>query len=298
MRLILLISAVILLSFSAAAQPSRVLVVFAAASLTDAFEDLREAFIARNPGVDILYEFGSSSALAAQLMEGAEADIFASANLPQVHNVVEAGLASSDASRWFATNTLVIIVRQELASSLTNARMLARPGLAVVIANADVPIRVYTDELLQTLDALYGADYADTVLANVVSEEENVRRLVTKVVLGEADASIVYRTDVTPDIADELGVVELPAGTSPIAQYPLVVLANSPQPELARAFVDFMLGDEGQGILATWGFCPPINSGPALAPTPEATPETTSEATPEPAPEATAQPSADEHDCG
>src|SRR5690606_30243969 len=115
-----------------------------------------------------------------------------------------------------------------------------------------------TDQMLDNAaaDAAYGAEFKTAVLANIVSEEANVRQLAAKVVLGEADAGVVYKSDVTPDIADQVQVIEIPEALNVIAVYPLAAISDSASPEMAQAFVDLVLSDEGQAILAKWGFGP------------------------------------------
>jgi molybdate transport system substrate-binding protein len=115
-------------------------------------------------------------------------------------------------------------------------------------------------------------------LANVVSEEPNVRQVVARVVLGEADAAIVYRTDITPDVAESLTIIELPTAIeSPIARYPIAPLLDAPHPDSAAQFIEFVLSDEGQAILQKWGFCSPGSPEEMIEATPEVTPEITPE---------------------
>jgi molybdate transport system substrate-binding protein len=241
--------------WSAGAQDAQTLTVFAASSLTDAFEEIATAFEAANPGVDIAFNFASSSDLATQLSEGAPADIFASANARQMTVATDAGRIAGR-PYTFVKNRLVLIVPADNPADIQSLRDLANEGVNLVIAAPDVPVRDYTNTMLDRLaaDPGYGEEYRTAFLANVVSEEENVRQVSAKVALGEADAGIVYLSDVTPDIADEVLALPIPDALNTIATYPIAVTNDSANPELAQAFVDFVLSDAGQDALVSWGF--------------------------------------------
>jgi molybdate transport system substrate-binding protein len=231
------------------------LLVFAAASLTDAFNEIVETFEAQNPGVTVVTNYGGSSGLATQLIEGGVADLFASANNAQMQRVMEAGVVVDD-PQTFATNRLVVIVPGDNPGGIETLADLANPGLKLILAMGGVPVREYTDQMIAALAAhpAYGDGYADAVYANLMSEEENVRQVVAKVALGEADAGVVYTSDVTPDVAPNLSQIEVPDAFNVIATYPIVRLADAPHPEVAAAFLDFVLSEDGQAILGRWGF--------------------------------------------
>lgn len=231
------------------------LIVFAAASLTDAFDEINAAFEAQNPGVTVLANYGGSSGLATQLLEGAPADVFASANTRQMQNVVDAGLVTADPAT-FATNRLVIIAPADNPAGLQTPADLAQPGIKLVLATSGVPVRDYTDQMVELLaaDPAYPTNFAEAVYANLVSEEENVRQVAAKVALGEADAGVVYTSDVTPDIAADVQQIAVPDAVNVIAAYPIAPVAAAPHPEAAQRYVDFMLSSEGQAILMRWGF--------------------------------------------
>jgi len=239
------------------AQSATTLTVFAAASLTDAFEDLATDFEAANPGVEVLFNFAGSSDLAAQLAEGAPADVFASANNRQMQAAKDAGRIAG-ASVTFVKNRLVLVVPSDNPANITGLRDLANDGVLLVVAAPDVPVRDYTNTMLDRLaaDASYGEAYREAFLANVVSEEQNVRQVSAKVALGEADAGIVYLSDVTPDISDAVLALPIPDSLNTIASYPIAVTDDSAAPELAQAFVDYVISDEGQATLAGWNFIP------------------------------------------
>ena len=226
--------------------------VFAASSLTDALQETAVVFQAQHPDTIITFNFAGSSQLAAQLTEGVPADVFASANPTQMQNVVEAGRITADASRPFVANKLTLIVPADNPAQLTGLTDLNRPNIHLILAVPGVPVRQYTDEIVAKL----GPDFATAFYNNVVSEEENVRQVAAKIALGEADAGIIYTSDITPDIAPQVQQISIPATQNVIATYLIAPVANSSQPELARQFIAFILSPEGQIILAKWGFIP------------------------------------------
>lgn len=243
-----------------AAQPSGTteLTVFAAASLTDSFKEIAQAFQADHPGVNIVYNFAGSQALSTQLKEGAKADVFASANNTEMKNVQAAGLAD-DTAKVFVTNRLAVIVPADNPGGIHALVDLAKPNLKLVIAQKTVPVGEYTVSMLEKMsaDPDYGADFGAAVLKNVVSEENNVKAVVAKVALGEADAGVVYASDVTPDVASRVKPIAVPDEFNQIARYPIVVLKGSAQQQLASDFVVFVLAaDGGQKILQKWNFIP------------------------------------------
>jgi molybdate transport system substrate-binding protein len=251
----MIIVGMLALTGSASAQAERRLIVFAAASLTDAFEEIGTAFETAHPGVDVVFNFAGSSELAAQLAEGAPAEVFASANARQMQIARAAGRVGGW-PRTFARNRLVLIVPADNPAHITRLRDLGNDGVLLIIAAPDVPVRDYTDSLLERLaaDPAYGETYRQAVYANVVSEEQNVRQVAAKVALGEADAGIVYASDVTPDIAGQVQAIVIDDALNTIARYPIAHTNDAADPELAQAFVCFVLSDAGQDILARWNF--------------------------------------------
>jgi molybdate transport system substrate-binding protein len=230
-------------------------IVFAAASLTDAMTEVAHSFEAANPGTMVTLNFGSSSQLAAQLVEGAPADVFASANPTQMQVVVDDGRVEGEPA-LFATNRLTAIVPADNPAGIESLDDLAQPGIALVLAVPGVPVRDYTDESIAKLadDPAYGLAFADAFYANLVSEEDNVRQVAAKVALGEADAGVVYTSDVTPDIADQVIQIAIPDAYNVIASYPIAPIADAPNPAGAVAFVDHVMSGEGQAILGRWRF--------------------------------------------
>jgi len=216
--------------------------VFAAASLTDAFTELGDAFLLERPGADLTFSFGSSADLARQIVEGAPVDVFASADLTNMAKVVDAGPASSD-PRVFATNRAEIVVAPGNPLDITGLDDLTRDDLVVVVCAPEVPCGTYASEVFDNAG----------VEITPASYEANVKAVVTKVTLGEADAGIVYATDVLA-AGNAVSGVEIPSGINVIAEYPVVAVSDN---GVAQAFIDFVTGAGGQRILASNGFGAP-----------------------------------------
>jgi molybdate transport system substrate-binding protein len=220
------------------------LLVFAAASLTDAFADLESAFEAANPGIDVLVSTGASSALREQILEGAPADVYASANEANMRVVVDAGEAAAEPV-VFAHNDLVIAVPAGNPGGVTGLEDFARSDLLVGLCAAGVPCGDFAG---QVLDAAGVVPEPDTA-------EPTVRALLAKLEDGELDAGLVYRTDVIA--SSRVDGIEVPPQWNVEARYPIVTLAGSGRPETAAAFVAFVVSAEGRGILERWGFTAP-----------------------------------------
>jgi len=230
------------------------LTVFAAASLSNAFNQIGAAFSATNPGVIVVYNFAGSNQLATQIGEGAPVDVFASANRWQMDVAVESGRVDAAAPQVFVTNRLVVVVPADNPAGIDALDDLAAPGTLIVLAAEEVPAGQYALEFLDKAadDAAFPTGFNDAVLANVVSYEENVRSVLTKIALGEADAGIVYASDAISEPA--VTALDIPDALNVVAEYPIAALNNSARAGVAAAFVAFVLGPEGQGILGEYGF--------------------------------------------
>jgi molybdate transport system substrate-binding protein len=224
------------------------LIVSAAASLTDAFTDIGAAFEDANPGVTVTFTFGPSDGLASQIIEGAPVDVFASASPTWMDAIEDEGPRVSGRTD-FARNRLAIVVPADNPAGVEGMNDLAADGVQLVLAAEGVPVGDYAREVLAN------AGIADEALENLVSNEEDARAVLAKVLSGDADAGIVYITDVTPDIADQVSLIEIPDDVNVIATYPIAVVTGSQEADLAQRFVDFVLGD-GQETLADHGFVP------------------------------------------
>jgi len=223
--------------------------VLAAASLTGAFTRIGTDFEQANPDVTVRFSFGPSDGLATQILEGAPADVFAPASPKYMDQVRSDGPGVTDEVE-FARNTLAVIVPSDNPAHVGSLDDLARPGVKLVLAAVGVPAGDYARGILANAGIQKGA------LANVVSNEEDVKGVVQKVLLGEADAGIVYRTDVTPDISARVREISIPDGVNAIATYPIAVIDGSRHGPVAETFVRFVTGP-GQATLGTFGFLPP-----------------------------------------
>lgn len=233
---------------------SRPLTVYAAASLTDAFIEMGKAFEAGHSGVIVVFNFGGSQNLRTQIEQGAPADVFASANTREMDALVMQNMIEPGAPGIFLTNRLVLILPENNPAGVSSLEDLSRPGLKLVLAAEEVPAGRYARQILDNLDGMFGAGYKDQVLANVVSNEDNIRQAMTKVQLGEADAGIVYVSDVVA--APDLKMIEIPADLNVIAEYPIAPLVGSANLDLADEFIAFVLSPAGQATLKKWGFTP------------------------------------------
>jgi molybdate transport system substrate-binding protein len=231
---------------------SSTLTVLAASSLTDAFGELEGTFEQQHPNTDVVTSFAGSSELLAQIEQGAPADVFASADEAKMESAVDEELVSEP--RTFARNRPVVIVPKDNPAGIRQLGDLAAPGTSLVLAQEGVPIAEYAKEVLSNADAQYGEDFDQRVLDNVVSRESNVRASANRVALGEADATFVYVTDVTPDIQDQVEVIEIPQDLNVLATYPIATVRESQNGDLAQEWVDLVLSDEGQEVLEKYGF--------------------------------------------
>ena len=226
--------------------------VLAASSLTDAFEELAGTFEEQNPGVEVKMSFAASSELLAQMRQGAPADVFASASKKNMDAAVEEDLVGE--APVFARNRPVVIVPSDNPAEIEEFEDLSEADAQLVLAEEGVPIADYAMEVLAKANAEYGSGFEKGVMDKVVSREANVRAAANRVALGEADATFVYASDVTPDIRDRVKIVEIPEEVNVVATYPIAAVRDSESPELARAWVDIILGDEGQDVLEEHGF--------------------------------------------
>ena len=243
-------------STPAAIAPAETLTVFAAASLTGAFDEIGTAFEAANPGATVTFNFAGSQQLAQQIGQGAPADVFASANSTQMDLVIKSGQVVSGSQKTFVQNRLVVIFPTANPGGLTRLQDLAKPGLKLVLADKSVPVGGYALDFVSKASASpdFTPTYRATVLANVVSYEADVKSVLAKVSLGEADAGIVYTTDITPNAASKVSRLDIPNALNTIATYPIAAIKDSPHAALAQEFVDYILSADGQAVLAKWGF--------------------------------------------
>jgi molybdate transport system substrate-binding protein len=219
--------------------------VFAAASLTAAFNKLGEQYTAANSGTKVTFNFAGSQALATQIQQGAPADVFASADVPNMDKVKDL----VDTPQNFASNLLQIVVEKGDPKGVKTLEDLANPDLKVVLAAPEVPAGKYAKQMLDKAG----------VTVKPVSQEDNVKAVVAKVSLGEADAGIVYATDVTAG-GDKIQGVDIPKDQNVTATYPIAMVKASKSQQQAQAFVDLVRSPSGQQVLESFGFLPPPTS--------------------------------------
>lgn len=218
--------------------------IFAAAALSEVFEEMADAFSAEHPDVEVTLSFGGSSGLAAQLLQGAPADVFASANTETMERITDARLAPDP--RAFATNTLVMAVPPGNPGRVAGLADLARPELVVALCAPEVPCGAAAATVFE------GAG----VTPSVDTYEQDVKAVLTKVVLGEVDAGLVYRTDVLAAGASVEGI-EFAEAARAVVIFPIATLSSAPNPAAAEQFTAFVLSDAGQRILREAGFGAP-----------------------------------------
>ena len=218
--------------------------VFAAASLQETFTTLKTQFETAHPGVTVTPNFGASSALAQSITQGSPADVFASASQTNMDQVVQAGAAST--SKAFAKNVMEIAVPPANPAGITALADLAKPGVKVALCQAQVPCGSVAAKVFANAK----------VTVTPVSQEADVKSVLTKVQLGEVDAGVVYVTDVKAAGTKVKGI-EIPTDVNASTSYPIATLTKAPNPDAAAAFTAYVLSAEGRSVLAAGGFAAP-----------------------------------------
>jgi molybdate transport system substrate-binding protein len=229
---------------SSTASLSGTVTVFAAASLQEAFTTMKKQFEGAHPGVTVTPNFGASSALAQQITQGAPADVFASASQANMDQVVKAGSAGT--SQPFAKNVMEIAVPPANPASISALNDLAKPGVKVALCQAQVPCGSVAAKVFANAK----------ITVTPVSQEADVKAVLTKVQLGEVDAGVVYVTDVRA-AGDKVKGVEIPNDVNASTSYPIAALKKAPNPDAAAAFVGYVLSSDGQQVLRAGGFGAP-----------------------------------------
>jgi molybdate transport system substrate-binding protein len=233
----------------------RQLLVFGAASLTEVFNQAARDFERDNPHVDVKVSFAGSQSLRTQIENGAQPNIFASANEKHMAALAEKGLVETPVV--FAQNGLVIAVPKDNPAGIRSLADLPKAE-RLVLALESVPVGTYAKSMLQRASEQpeYGADFAKRVEAKVVSRENHVRQTLQKVVLGEADAAIVYATDAAA-AGDQVEIIDIPAAFNVTADYPVAVLKTNDRPGLSQKFIEALQSEQGRAMLRTHGFRAP-----------------------------------------
>ncbi len=219
--------------------------VFAAASLTESFTEMGEVFMAEYTETEVTFNFASSSDLVTQINEGAPADVYASADLDNMTKLTDEGSSAGD-PEVFVKNSLQIAVEPGNPLDIAALADLEDPDLIIVTCDPDVPIGAYTAEVFDNAAVTVEPD----------SFEEDVKAVANKVALGEADAGLVYATDVIA-AGDTVEGVEIPADVNVTPEYPIAVTAAAPNPDGGVAFFEFVLSEAGRDILQQYGFSAP-----------------------------------------
>lgn len=243
---------------SAAEADEKELIVFAAASLTGALGDMQPIFETAHPGVKVTANFDSSATLETQIMEGAYADLFLPASTKNMDNLQKEEMIENDSATEYATNKLAIIVPADNPAGIVSLTDLATPGVKIVSETSEVPVRKYTEQMLnKTLNSTaLGKTFVDGFRANIISEETNVAGATAKVALGEADAGITYYSDVTMDLASKIKIIEIPEEFNIVAIYECGILSESNEKELAQEYMKLLTSDEGKNVLKNYNFLP------------------------------------------
>lgn len=240
-----------ILGMSGCGNKKETITVFAAASLTESMKEIKEVFEKEHPNMDIQLNLDSSSRLRVQLEQGVDADIYLSANQKHYDRLDEQGMI--DSGKHFLSNSMVLIVPTENPAQIEKLENLVNE-CKLVIAQKEVPAGNYALQILENLNNKFGKEYKKNVLENVVSQENNVKQVVAKVVLGEADAAFVYASDVTTDIKEKVKVIKIPEKYNVKATYWGGTIKKSENNKMAKVLYDMIIGEKGLTIFEKYGF--------------------------------------------
>lgn len=233
---------------------TNILNIVAAASLTDSFNDLKKIFEQKNEGVKVQLTFAGSQDCVAQIKEGGGFDIFASANEKYMEDLINSGYVKKEDSIIFAKNELTIILNNKI-KDIDSLEKLSNTEYNLIIGDDSVPVGKYTNKMLEQLkNQPSGKEIYNKIVEKIVSKENNVKNIVAKVVLGEADAGIVYKTDITKENKDKIIEVPLPKEINVVATYPLAVLQKNNHKTLADDWIELVTSEKGKMILSQYGF--------------------------------------------
>jgi molybdate transport system substrate-binding protein len=234
----------------------KTLTIFTAGSLISPYSEIGEHYESQNPGVELTFNFAGSQQLAHQIAQGAPGDIFASADTRQMEAIVNTGRIKSQSPQIFTHNHLVVIFPTENPAGIQILQDLSKQGLKLVLAAEAVPVGNYSQQFLTkaSQDPAFTESFKKDVLGNVVSYESNVNAVLNKVLLGEADAGIVYTSDINDRNINQLSMLSIPEELNVLADYLIAPLIDIQDPELAQDFIAFVLSHTGQEILSNHGF--------------------------------------------
>jgi len=253
-----------------AAGHDKVLTAFVAANATDAFNHVIDRFQGEHPGTTVRPSYAGTQILYTQMQQGAAVDLFLSADENHARQAVDSGLIP----RYYpvSRNTEVIVVPRSNPAAITSLGDLATRPVKLIIGVPDVPIGIYTRKIFTSADAIYGPGFSARALSQVVSTETDVKQVLNKVGLNEADAGVVYRTEVTPQVAAKVQVIEIPPALQIVATNYVGVPTQAPHPAIAQQLLDYLLSPPGQDIFTQLGYLPLTPDGTGAAPSPNPTP--------------------------
>ncbi|MDV0441805.1 molybdate ABC transporter substrate-binding protein [Methanorbis furvi] len=228
--------------------------VYAAASLTGVMTELGNKFMEENKNIKVNFNFAGSQTLKTQILEGADADLYISANNAQFTPVVDAGLIGE--KKILLKNKLAIAVPKANSKNITDLAGMAEKNVVLVIGNKDVPFGQYTRDIINKYQNDSHDGYVDAFMANVKSEVDAVDKVKPLLVLDEADASLVYKSDISKADKDDITLIELPDNYNVIADYPYGIINTTKNPEAVKAFESYMTGPVGTALLKDYGFDP------------------------------------------
>ncbi|WP_176461942.1 molybdate ABC transporter substrate-binding protein [Anaeromicrobium sediminis] len=244
----IIVSIILVIGLSACGQSTekKDITVFAAASLTESMNEIKDTYEKENPNVNIVLNLDSSSRLRVQIEKGVDADIYLSANKKHAKALVEQGLSDNESE--FVKNTMVFVTPKD--GKIKSLEDLIKP-YNIVIGQKEVPAGGYALEVIHKLDSKYKGAYEEKVLDNIASRENNVKQVLAKVLLKEADGAFVYSSDVTKEIKDEVNIIEIPKEYNTEAEYRACILAKDTE---TAALYEYIMGEPGLGIFEKYGF--------------------------------------------
>ena len=252
---IILIISLIFIQNTAYAEKKKVSIIriMAASSLTESFNEIKQKFEAKYQNINVEMNFSGSQQLVTQIELGVDSDLFVSANKEYMDKLTSEHLVGN--SKIFAHNKLIFVVSSN-AKNIKNLNDLTKPGIKLDIASPAVPVGKYTLEMLNKIErsGKFYPNYKQNFLKNVITQELSVKSVLTKVELGEVDAGVVYKTDVTKESFKKVKIITVDDKYNVIANYPIAVIKNSKNKEAAGAFMNYVLSDKGQNIFRKYGF--------------------------------------------
>jgi molybdate transport system substrate-binding protein len=251
-----------ILIWGACAEEPTELTVFCGAGLTGAFSEIGQIY-KNTSGIDVAFNFDGVPALRAQIEQGAYADVLVSASLKHMNALKAEGYTDNNTVRIFTENKVAIIVPTDNPANITGLADLARQDIKILIGTKELPVGEYARQVLDNLanDSEYGPEYKERVMANIVSEETTVNRIVSKVALGEVDAGFAFISDVSPSMMGKVTKIFIPDRYNVKGDFPISVLKQSKYPQESQDFIDLVMSSKGQAILKKYGFIPVASTG-------------------------------------